>query len=427
MLNVKLYPLVIFSLLLAPVFQQPAQALGISFELAPAVISEQPAPAADRLPDPLSLQSSKPLPIPPEASQPPIRTSRSQRQLPDNVIASARILSPPPVEAIPTTRVLPPVQPPAEVAHQPVGLSFESVSSAPPAVIAKEKPTDIPDWIYEGGADSLVARVVGSAEGTRTASGRPTRAYYGHTDPGNGVWNMGTFSYQHGAPSPQAADKKQLLRLQKQGKTIAKQAHKADLSMTLGEVLNGLDLANQSPKAALERGGYIDRLAQAKEKGIPDSDAIVWARTYAYLDPDTQRWNAPGLGNTLPSIQRDQTRRHDAITRAFNTYHAQRYPDTNGDTNALMAPVAASATAHLEPAENSQLAQLPTLSEPFQSEALEFRVADNQPTQSNSSPPASLKPQTSPELSQTIPAIPESDENSQAAAVSKLEQLQLES
>ena len=105
-------------------------------------------------------------------------------------------------------------------------------------------------------------KIRASAEGTRTPSGQPTHAYYGHTDPGNGVWNMGTFSYQHGASSPKEADSKQLKRLQKQGKTLEQQATQADLSMSLGEVLNALDLANQSPRAALERGGYIDRLAQ---------------------------------------------------------------------------------------------------------------------------------------------------------------------
>ena len=60
---------------------------------------------------------------------------------------------------------------------------------------------------FEGGGDSLVAKSVGSAEGTRTPSGGYTRAYYGHVDPGNGVWNLGSYSYQHGAVSPQEADK----------------------------------------------------------------------------------------------------------------------------------------------------------------------------------------------------------------------------
>ena len=65
------------------------------------------------------------------------------------------------------------------------------------------------DWIFEDGSNSLVARTVGSAEGTRQSDGEHTQAYYGHVDPGNGVWNLGTFSYQHGAESPAAADEKQ--------------------------------------------------------------------------------------------------------------------------------------------------------------------------------------------------------------------------
>ena len=68
------------------------------------------------------------------------------------------------------------------------------------------------DAVFEGGTDSLVARAVGSAEGTRTPTGAFNPAYNGHTDPGNGVWNMGTFSYQHGAKTPAEADQKQLQR-----------------------------------------------------------------------------------------------------------------------------------------------------------------------------------------------------------------------
>jgi hypothetical protein len=69
--------------------------------------------------------------------------------------------------------------------------------------------------------------------------------------------------------------------------------------------------------AALDRWGYIERLAQAQQSGLAEEEAIVWARTRAFLDPDTQRWNAPGLGNTIGGISRDQTRRVRAIARAL--------------------------------------------------------------------------------------------------------------
>ena len=41
--------------------------------------------------------------------------------------------------------------------------------------------------------------MVGVAEGTRTASGGYTKAYYGHTDPGDGNYNRGTVSGGRGS------------------------------------------------------------------------------------------------------------------------------------------------------------------------------------------------------------------------------------
>ncbi|MEM8503772.1 MAG: hypothetical protein AAF716_11540 [Cyanobacteria bacterium P01_D01_bin.1] len=176
------------------------------------------------------------------------------------------------------------------------------------------------DWIFQDGSDSLVARTVGSAEGTRHWSGDRTIAYYGHVDPGNGVWNLGTFSYQHGANSPEEADEKQLRRLKRQGSQLEAQAKDLGLELSLEEKLNALDLANQAPLAALDRGGYMERLAQARRLEMKGEEAILWARTYAYLDPDTRAWNAPGLGNNIRSISKDQERRIDAISKALKAF-----------------------------------------------------------------------------------------------------------
>ncbi|EKV02677.1 hypothetical protein Lepto7375DRAFT_4938 [Leptolyngbya sp. PCC 7375] len=361
MLRFKLHHLFALSLLVTAIGHRPAQAMGLNFDLETQPKSPQTSSSSELtdsqtgLPEtdsPSAVTIFKPLPIPPTASQPPLRITTSKSTLPSHVIASARVLTPPPPSALPTSRVLSPKPVPStpplpdlpEKAS--IALSFtpdESIfeSSLPQPLTTAQEQSSLPHWMYEGGSDSLVARVIGSAEGTRTASGNPTQAYYGHTDPGNGVWNMGTFSYQHGANSPQEADKKQLKRLKRQGKTIADQADQAKLSMTLGEVLNGLDLANQSPRAALERGGYVDRLVQARHKGMKNNDAIIWARTYSYLDPDTQRWNAPGLGNTLTSIRRDQSRRHDAVATAFNSYQAQRNDLNTPPEDTLKTPILA--------------------------------------------------------------------------------------
>jgi hypothetical protein len=187
-------------------------------------------------------------------------------------------------------------------------------------------PAQVLPTLFEGGSQSLVARAVGSAEGTRTAIGGITAAYYGHTDPGNRAWNMGTFSYQHGAASAAEADHKQLKRLQSQTEVLERRALNRSMSLTLEETLNGIDLANQSPLAAIGRVGYIERLAEVKTWGLDGREAIVVARTRSYINPNTGRWNAPGLGNTEASITRDQRRRTDAIARALESYRLE-YPD----------------------------------------------------------------------------------------------------
>lgn len=187
------------------------------------------------------------------------------------------------------------------------------------------------DWIFDGGSSSLVAHTVGSAEGTRHWSGKRTKAYYGHEDPGNGVWNLGTFSYQHVAKTPEEADEKQLKRLKRQGMELEQQASQLGITLTLEEKLNGLDLANQAPLAALGKGGYIERLHQAYRMSMEGAEAISWARTRSYIDPDTKGWNAPGLGNNLYSISQDQERRMAAINKALGAY------DRNTSTRITLA------------------------------------------------------------------------------------------
>jgi len=268
------------------------------------------------------------LPIPPIAAEAPIQDPASQ----------AVPLPPPPPLPVPKTvfpapAVLPPTAPP--VAQSPLELSFQlnesSVAAASPlptqptaAAIAQGGNQDYTlEGLFEGGAESLVARVVGSAEGTRTPDGHRTVAYYGHRDPGNGVWNLGSFSYQHGAATPEEADTRQLERLRKQAIALQSKAAQAGLDLTLAETLNGIDLANQAPLAALDRGGYIDWLVQARQLQMVGDDAILWSRTRAFLDPDTQQWNAPGLGNTVHRITQDQDRRMRAIAQALTVYQSQ--------------------------------------------------------------------------------------------------------
>ncbi|MBW4441456.1 MAG: hypothetical protein KME10_09525 [Plectolyngbya sp. WJT66-NPBG17] len=195
-----------------------------------------------------------------------------------------------------------------------------------------------PDELFHGGSDSLVAKAVGSAEGTRTPNGGKTWAYYGHVDPGNRRWNMGSFSYQHGAASPNEADRRQLDRLRGQYEEIEQTALSAGLRLGLEEQLNGIDLANQAPLAALDRGGYIDRLRQAYAEGLKGSEAVLRARTYSYINPRTNQWDAPGLGNNLYSISRDQARRQTAIYDAIKNHQQVARSTKLRDTKVSRVP-----------------------------------------------------------------------------------------
>ena len=214
---------------------------------------------------------------------------------------------------------------------KPIALTFTlpaPLSAASPTpVVLPSPPRSAPpaphsanslDSLFAGDSNSLVAKAVGSAEGTRTPDGGRNPAYYGHVDPGNGVWNLGSFSYQHAATSPEEADAKQLDRLRQQAALITEQATNQGLELTLQEQLNGIDLANQAPKAALDREGYVDWLMRAKQEGQGEAAAVLSARVRSFLNPETQRWDAPGLGNSEKRITADQARRMDAIARAID-------------------------------------------------------------------------------------------------------------
>lgn len=195
--------------------------------------------------------------------------------------------------------------------------------------------TTAPSRLFSGGSESLVARTVGHAEGTRAADGSKNPAYYGHSDPGNGVWNRGTFSYQFGNGenlSPEEADRRQLDKLQGHYQTIQRKAAANNLTLNLEESLNAIDLANQAPLAVTEAGGFVERLAEAKqEKQLTGEAAILEGRVWSYWDPKRGGWDAPGLkaygANTEDSIRHDQDRRMHAIARALETYQQQLQPE----------------------------------------------------------------------------------------------------
>ncbi|MCD8488156.1 MAG: peptidoglycan DD-metalloendopeptidase family protein [Desertifilum sp.] len=198
----------------------------------------------------------------------------------------------------------------------------------------------IPQSWWEQASDSPLAIAIGAAEGTRQPNGTKNPAYYWHVDPGNGVDNFGTFSYQHLPYSdtnavasvnssslkreiaaekglPEKADDLQLRRLQGFHDELLAQAQAVGLELNQAELVNGLDLANQSPAAGLYAGGYIDRLAQMKQLVSDPDEQILEARIWSYWDMQRNRWDAPGLGNTYDSIRHDQQRRMTQVNLAL--------------------------------------------------------------------------------------------------------------
>ena len=314
--------------------------IGVDFALPPVQTDASERSASQRSPSPIKepivAESTEPLATStsqisieeinyPQESLPPLQAAAYQR------LSSLETYEDPLIETSPvgirfeaSDIQLSAASDAVDASSEPSALAFETTPQLNSEVLTSAEVTydvaNTKDWIFAHGTNSLVARAVGSAEGTRRSDGGHTYAYYGHVDPGNGVWNLGTFSYQHSASSPEEADERQLTRLQRQGRQLEEKAQAHNITLSLKEKLNGLDLANQAPLAALDREGYIDYLAKAKQLLMPEDEGILYARTHAYLDPDTRQWNAPGLGNNIHSISKDQERRMAAIALAMNSY-----------------------------------------------------------------------------------------------------------
>lgn len=192
----------------------------------------------------------------------------------------------------------------------------------------------------------LVDHAVGMAEGTRREDGTPTDAYHGHKDPmcdanptescSKPITNLGTFSYQDGpgkpsAKTPEQADEIQRQVLKEQAQQLKEQALKKGMHLSVMELVQGVDLANQSPLAACVGSlgsscqfGYIDRLKQAKDGTLPGANgplsglkAIAEARRWSYFDPEAMRWDAAGFGHDAEKLKADQWRRVQAVAMAL--------------------------------------------------------------------------------------------------------------
>ncbi|MDJ1177737.1 hypothetical protein PJF56_02550 [Roseofilum sp. BLCC_M91] len=158
--------------------------------------------------------------------------------------------------------------------------------------------------------DSVGAIAIGVAEGTRTPSGGYTDLYFGHTDPGNSRHNLGTFAYQHGAYTPEEADRRQLKRLKPWIIELQEEAQTLGVHLGTFELVAGVDLMNQSPLAGT---AYIKHLKTCQQLQQNPKEAVLCARVRSFVNPNTGELEAHGLGSYRSTVRKDQKRRLDAI------------------------------------------------------------------------------------------------------------------
>lgn len=149
---------------------------------------------------------------------------------------------------------------------------------------------------------------IGINEGTRTPNGGYTKAYYGHRDPGNGAWNVGTVSGQQGG-SPQTSDQRWAGILTQTSASVAPILARVGLSRASAGfqriLFNVLDLRVQAPAAVPD---FIKRLPQVINQGVT-IEAIAKARADSFINPATGRLEAGGFGNNYQRLLADQRSR----------------------------------------------------------------------------------------------------------------------
>ena len=136
------------------------------------------------------------------------------------------------------------------------------------------------------GSNAPAAIIIGNAEGTRTPTGGKTWAYAGHIDPGNGVGNRGSFSYQHGEAgmTPAQADTAQLTKLTGQIPAFEAAARKAGIDPNNIAVATAyFDLFNQSESAAAR---FLNQIGYLKDAGV-STQSLTELRFRSFVDVNT--------------------------------------------------------------------------------------------------------------------------------------------
>jgi hypothetical protein len=152
--------------------------------------------------------------------------------------------------------------------------------------------------------------LIGVSEGTRTPAGGYTKAYYGHSDPGDTHRNRGTVSGGRvSGASPEMVD------LRWMGRLTTVQQNMRPLLIVMGlqpgtqgfnrVMFNMLDLEVQSPKA---RQGFVGKLFEMKKNNWT-VESIAKARADSFINPATGDLEAGGFGNSYQALFKDQRSR----------------------------------------------------------------------------------------------------------------------
>ncbi len=233
-------------------------------------------------------------------------------------------------QSAPTDRKTPPIDKPTQpVPHKPIGTTPPQVENKPkieqpnvnnqqPKVVTtgnlKIAQINLDDFLSpEKGSSAGFAILIGNAEGNRTAEGGFVKPnYYGHPDPGDGLWNMGSFSRANArfpnlppARSPEEADKMHLQHIQQAKANYVNAMKKVGLDPNNALIASVyFDAFNQSERAA---GKMLspENLGYLKGKELSIETMKEW-RVGGFINLQTgQRWkNATGtpVGGGLAKI-----------------------------------------------------------------------------------------------------------------------------
>lgn len=174
---------------------------------------------------------------------------------------------------------------------------------------------------------SLLILAIGHAEGTINLDGSPTKAYYGHGD--SGFRNVGVFScISCGQRSPEDADLYYLENKIKPMRSRFEDAARGALLPAQHPMLAAafFTLLTQSPQAATDRKGFLERMSSLKMLGIT-LENLIQTSVDSYRDPDSNRFeDVARFDNDESKIRADQRRRLLKVESYLRDKGVELYP-----------------------------------------------------------------------------------------------------